>query len=373
MLDADAFGTLLEPLYGAVLDPTCLDDFNRQLARVTRSHISGVLIHDVMGGQAAAHRVHGVDPAQLAAMLDDHDLRDDPWITHAVPMLSTGRVLDSDLTIPRRIATQHDFYQAYYRRLGIVQQMACVGLYDGASSVTFSICHDDPARSYGQAETDLLNRLAPHWVNAYAMMRRIGQLERRAASLQAVLDASPVAMFTLSRRLRLLRANASAECLLAEGVLLRKEGTLAAPGPAAPQLAALLQRALGGRSRLVQGDIERLLLRDGVDQPTRILTAHPLAAVENPGDAALLVFVREAGHASDSVGNALRDLFGLTAAEARLALALHRHADLSLAAQACAITPATAQTRLKVIFGKTGERGQPALVRLVATLAACTA
>lgn len=45
-----------------------------------------------------------------------------------------------------------------------------------------------------------------------------------------------------------------------------------------------------------------------------------------------------------------------------------QHTDLALAAQACGIAVSTAQTRLKVVFDKTGERSQTALVRLLAAL-----
>lgn len=373
MLDDAILDDLLEPLYGSVLDHAQLDAFNQRLARVTHSHITGVMIHDVMCGQAQVNRIHGVDPARIGAMLGDHDLRDDPWMQAATPLLATCRVLDSDDMVPRRVAQRSGFYHAYYRRLDIVQQVACVGLFDGSSSVTLSICHDDPARAYGDVEMDLLRRLTPHWVNAYAMIRRMRSLEQRAASLEQALDASPVAMFVLSRDLRILRTNAGGEQLLARGVLQRADARLVAPGAAAQPLHGLLQRAARGLGLRVQGDVERLLLRDDEDRPQQVLTAHPLAAVEKPGDAALLVFVREVGHAAGSLERAVQELFGLTAAEARLAAALYRHADLARAALECGVASTTAQTRLKVIFGKTGERSQAALVRLLSAVAASCA
>ncbi|UNK58869.1 PAS domain-containing protein [Pseudoxanthomonas daejeonensis] len=356
-----------------MLDHTQLDVFNQRLAKVTHSHITGVMIHDVMCGQAQVNRIHGVDPARMGAMLGDHDLRDDPWIQVATPLLATCRVLDSDDMVPRQVAQRSGFYHAYYRRLDIVQQVACVGLFDGFSSVTLSICHDDPARAYGDVEMELLRRLTPHWVNAYAMMRRMRSLEQRAESLEQALDASPVAMFVLSRDLRILRTNSGAERLLSRGALQRIDARLAAPGASAQPLQGLLHRAARGLGRMVQGDVERLVLPGEADRPEQVLTAHPLAAMERPGDAALLVFVREVGYAAGSLERALQQLFGLTGAEARLATALYRHVDLASAALECGVAPTTAQTRLKTIFGKTGERGQAALVRLLSAIAAtCT-
>ncbi|WP_372016949.1 helix-turn-helix transcriptional regulator [Pseudoxanthomonas sp. 10H] len=371
MLDDAVFDGLLESLYGSVLDHDQLDVFNRRLAQATDSHITGVMIHDVMFGRAEASRIHGVDMARLGAMLDGQDLRDDLWMQRATPQLETCRILDSEAMVERRVAQRSDFFNAYYRRLDIVQQIACVGLFDGANSVTLSICHGDPDRHYGPAEKRLLQRLTPHWVNAYAMMRRLQGLERRAGSLAQALDAAPVAMFALSRELRLSRTNAAGDQLLERGVLQRApDGRLAGHGAAARPLLDLLQRAVRGRGLLVGGDVERVVLRDGDDRAGLVVTAHPTAALAGDGAEALLVFVREVHRPAAALEPVLQALFGLTAGEARLAAAMHRHADAALAAQACGITPATAQSRLKLIYGKTGERSQSALGRLLSAVAA---
>lgn len=368
MFDAARFGELLEPLYASVLDFSALGVFNQRLAEATDSHITGVLVHDVAGGRGSVSRMHGVDEARIATMLADVDLREDPWMRRVTPQLAIGRVLDTEDFMPRREAMRHGFYNAYYRRLGIVQQVASVGLYDGASSVTLSLCHGDARRVYGEGELGLLRALTPHWINAYAMRRRIHGLEQRAATLEQAMTCAPVAMFMLGRDLRIARCNAAAEHLLGLGLLSRAGGMLVAAGSSGTLLLAMLHRALAGTSRLQGGDVEKLLMRDGAGQPRLVLTAHRLPAwSQESGE--LLVFAREVGGAAASLAATLQGLFRLTEAEARLAVALHRHADAALAARECGITPATAQTRLKTIYDKTGARGQAGLVRLVATVA----
>ena len=64
----------------------------------------------------------------------------------------------------------------------------------------------------------------------------------------------------------------------------------------------------------------------------------------------------------------LRDLFGLTPAEARLALELAHGASPRDAANRLGVTWNTTRTQLKAVLAKTGTNRQAALVRLLAAL-----
>ena len=286
------------------------------------------------------------------------------------PQLAIGRVLDSEDFMPRAAALRNGFFNDYYRKLGIVQQVASVGLYDGHSSVTLSLCHGDMKRRYGDRELGLLRALTPHWINAYAMLRRMDGLQQRVATLEQALDHSPLAMFMLRHDLSICRTNAAAERLLGGGPLQREGRVLATRGRERAGLNALLQRAVRGTSHLHGGEVEKMVLRDAQERPCLVVTAHRLVQWSPQEQGELLVFAREVGQTSLALEPALRRLFGLTGAEARLALALYRHADAGKAARDCGITPGTASGRLKVIYDKTGEHGQASLVRLVATVAA---
>jgi DNA-binding CsgD family transcriptional regulator len=61
----------------------------------------------------------------------------------------------------------------------------------------------------------------------------------------------------------------------------------------------------------------------------------------------------------------LRDLFGLTPAEARLALALFEGATLNEAAETLKVSRFTAQNHLARIFEKTGANRQATLIQLM--------
>lgn len=368
MNDEHALARVLEPLYESILDPGRLDDFTLQLSQATGSHLTGILGHDVACGRGSVARLHGADPHHVASELQSLDLHVDPWVSRATPHLATGRVFDTEDLLPIAQMRRTDAYNAYYRIFGVEQQVAAVGHYDGLNSITLSICRDDRHRLFDENELGLFKRVVPHWVNAYAIMRRLDLLQQRVDSLEAALDQAPMAMFTLSANRQLLRANAGGERLLGLGVLHRVSGQLSAPGWQDAALQQLLARATLARPDGRAGDVEKLVLQaPGVG--ALAVTAHPLAPPLLAGDAALLVFAQPVGAANPArLEQALQHLFGLTDAERRLAVALLQHADLALAAQACGVAMSTAQTRLKVVFDKTGERSQPALVRLLGAL-----
>ena len=368
MNDDHALARVLEPLYESILDPDRLDDFNVLLGQSTGSHITAILGHDVHCGRGSVARVSGADPRRVAAEMQWLDLHVDPWISRATPHLATGRVFNTEDLLPNAQMRRSDVYNAYYRQFGVEQQVAAVGHYDGTNSITLSICRDDRHRLFDEDELGLFQRVVPHWVNAYAIIRRLDLLQQRVHSLEAALDQSPMAMFTLSAHRQVLRANAAGERLLGLGVLQRVSGQLSVQGWQDGALQQLLARAVLARPDNRAGEVEKLVVQaPGIGAVA--ITAHPLAPPLLAGEAALLVFVQPVAAASPAhLEQALQHLFGLTEAERRLAVALLRHADLALAAQDCGVAVSTAQTRLKVVFDKTGERSQPALIRLLGAL-----
>lgn len=66
-------------------------------------------------------------------------------------------------------------------------------------------------------------------------------------------------------------------------------------------------------------------------------------------------------------------LFGLTRSEARLALSLSRGCSIAEAAEELGISEQTARSYSKIVYGKTGARGQPDLIRIILMSAATLA
>jgi DNA-binding CsgD family transcriptional regulator len=100
----------------------------------------------------------------------------------------------------------------------------------------------------------------------------------------------------------------------------------------------------------------------------------PLRAHRSPsnGHAVAVVFVSDPEHAPAIDTGMLRQWFGLTPAEARLAVVLAQGHSLAEALDRLGVGVNTARTQLKTIFGKTGTNRQAELVRLLLSVPTLT-
>lgn len=201
----NALAAVLEPLYESILQPARLQGFGQELANLTNSNITAIMIHDVANGSGDASFIHGADPTDTARRLAVHDLKSDPWITRVVPQLAAGRVINSEDLLPREQMRRSDAFNGYYRHLDIGQQVASVAHYDGADSVTVSICRGVDEPLFGDEDLTALRTLTPHWVNAYAIHRHLGRLKRQVDSLETVVAQLPQATYLLDSRQKILR------------------------------------------------------------------------------------------------------------------------------------------------------------------------
>ena len=174
-------------------------------------------------------------------------------------------------------------------------------------------------------------------------------------------------MFVDEHRNR-LAANRHAEEILIAGDGLTARGNILRADLAdeTARLERLLNSALGrtGRQRSSAG---------GTLSITRPSGAHPLSLavvplnieLETLGDRGRIaaIFVTDPDSPLDSDEQYLRELYALTAGEARLTSLLLEGKSVEQAATEMGITVNTARTRLKRIYSKTGVRRQPELVR----------
>lgn len=181
-------------------------------------------------------------------------------------------------------------------------------------------------------------------------------LTRRASdvSAQAALDQLPMAVLVVDRDARLLFANRHAAEGLQRGDALRVDVQGQLVPAVSTQSAALLQAVRA----VAAGNRDDVLALPSLGGSTLSL------GLTGWGDGAA-IYVHDAAAGWVPAPAHLSKLLGLTPSEARLAHALTVTGTLEEAARMCGLTPATARTYLKVVFGKTGTRRQADLVRLV--------
>ena len=78
--------------------------------------------------------------------------------------------------------------------------------------------------------------------------------------------------------------------------------------------------------------------------------------------------IRDPGAAAVTNAGTLRELFGLTQAEAQLATALHAGDNPRRYAERCGRSLHTVRSQLRDLLGKTGTHSQTALLQLLAAI-----
>lgn len=372
---ARELGKILEPLYAAALEPGLLADFSAALCEATGSHVGAVMAHDAAHARGQLDLLVGADPVHMAAYEQEY-AADNPWMRHGQHLMVAGGVMDSDAVLSRAELKRTRYYNEYLRISDVEQSVALCAQADAQGVVVATLCRAGSLPAYSDADMALMRQVAPHWANAYAIQRRLSWLEQRVQTLEAAVEAAPLAMMMLDAGQRVLRMNAAAEQLLSQGDLLcLQRGRPQAYFGGQPLRQALHEAVAGVH---VDGSLQRraakVILENALGRGALVADVHPLDAGSQPdGTALAILFLQPVGApAGSDLTKTLQQLFNLTASESTLACALQRHADLPTAAAECGITHGTAQTRLKLIYGKIGERGQTALMRLVAAVAAVT-
>lgn len=186
-----------------------------------------------------------------------------------------------------------------------------------------------------------------------------------------ILDAFSVGIILLDPCARVVFANRAAYALTGEGSALRLRGARFASASTAHarRLREIIQSALG---RATAGAMSFPTTDDGRKLTVVISPMHGSCqhAVNEQaaGDAAAMVVLCDAARPREIPAHWIIHAFGLTLAEARVALSTATGASVPETARRLAVAPSTVRTHLREVFAKTGAHRQADLARLIASV-----
>ena len=214
----------------------------------------------------------------------------------------------------------------------------------------------------------LLQRLLPHVERSFQLNLRLARLDAdRAASIE-VLERLEQGVVLVDAESEVLFANRSADELLHADRGLRAQGGKLKPEMPADTVALQALIAGCGSSGAAAGSGGSLVLSRGLERTPLSLSVMPVRDAVAPMHrrcAAAIVFVTDPDRTAAPARDHVRDLFGLTQAEAALAVELIEGDGLQAIATRLGVTRETARTHLRHIFDKTGIRSQAELVRVI--------
>ncbi len=293
----------------------------------------------------------------------------DPFIDPLMDLVESA-VVPFDRLVPDDAFVRGAFYNDFYATTGNRRGFVSVFHRDAdTSSVLFG--HRAPDQpNWTDAELSFIRVLTPHLRRARALGERLGTLTSDEGIVDGVLDRLTLGIVFVDASGQFIRANARGEQTLREqdGLGLTR-GRLVADRAATTQALDAIVAAACATGRH-QTHSAPLSLR--IDRPSGRRSLEVMACpidrdseVWSHGQAAAFIVLNDGDAELRGVAQRLRDLHGLTDAEAMLTAALAGGMTVREWAEHRGISVETVRWQLKQVFQKTGVSRQSDLMRLV--------
>jgi DNA-binding CsgD family transcriptional regulator len=298
-----------------------------------------------------------------------------PW-TIAISQYRTGKAVSVNSLLEPGSILKTEFYAdvlAPWGHADIIDINHKALSVDGAAG-GFGFCLSE--RSAGRAEEHVrrLDPLTPHLCRALEASLLVGRHADGKRHISVILDLMPNAALMLDARGRITQANRAAEALL------RQSDGIACNANGGMQLVSTLPGERQALSRALKSVLDVAASADvTISEPVRIsrasgaapllLIAVPLPRPSFPlwelvAPARALVVIVDPAAKSRATSSAIQAAYGLTAAEARVALLLASGVTGAQMPSLLGVTAATVKTQLRCCFEKTGTHSQAELSRL---------
>lgn len=367
---------LIRSIYDAALDASRWQEFLVRFAHEFSSQTTMIFGQDfsdrsveVTGGSTSLAAHHGVGDDAMASFAAYY-CRTNVW-TEDERMHHEGMIVNGSKFYPDEHLPRTEWHCDWLRPLDLFYTLAAVVEKRSHRSFNVTAVRSKRCGPYTAEEEQRLQSLVPHLQTAFALHRRLHRAEALAHASLAVLESLPMGVVLLGERASLLHANRRAQSLATDSGLLKlseHDGLHATAHADDLRLQEALRTAVatGSGTHLYPGTGIRLHSLAGHE--LHVMVA-PLPRWSEPfGEhACAAVFISNPAVSLQSLEGVLRSLYGLTAAEARLAQALVNGLSLQEYADQQALSIHTVRSHFRTISQKAGVKRQTDFVRAVLT------
>ena len=268
--------------------------------------------------------------------------------------------------LPPEILHKTNYYNEFLRPLGADHSIMVRLSLDGPNVTALNIARVDGKGAFQNDEIARIARYQPHLVRAVNLGRRLRLAQGALDALDVLLETSPKALFFLDRSGKVRRATAAADALLSSqtALSLRRDRLAATDSRADAALQRLIRATTGGEAFPLDPSLTLQSSEGGKRLVISVSPLGPRSVSAFSSEPLVILGVAEAA-AATSPADSLRTLYGLTAAEARVALLMAEGLKIPQIATRCGNSVHTVRAQLSATFSKTGCHRQTDLVRLL--------
>lgn len=370
MSDEDLLLGLIETIYAAPTEPEGWAPVLDELARAFDSGWAQIHVSDFWAKDVPLSDFRPLNTDSLADYVE-HYMLIDPRFSGALK--GDGKPLTRAELVPDDVFIRTEIYHDLLRPIQAEQNITLPlkGFQPGPNFI--AILRSDRDGAFDQDDCRRLRILNGHFQQALNIQRELTTAQDAQLASAQVLDALEVGVLLLGRDGRVAHLNRAAAEIVAQNDGFAVEGhgycSAALPGERR-ELAQLIGSAI--MTRLGDG-----YHPGGAMTISRLSMKRPYAITVTPiniermdagrGRILAALFITDTHKQRELPVQTLSRLYGLTAAEARLAAKFVETASLKGTAASLEITEGTARQYLKRIFEKTDTKSQVALMKLLLT------
>lgn len=329
---------------------------------------------------------HGITQDQVDLYFNRH-LSEDPWAAAAAEknLAFEGNVILGDELIPREQWLASKAYNECFNRDQNMAQMMTSVVFGPENNSIVTCCsffrglhHPD----FGEDDRNRMRLVLPHLSRSLGVMQRLRSAELTVATTLAAIDRLSSGVLLIDGNGAVAYANRSAQRMLEDGDGLRLRKLTHGKG-----LGDLIAEDASA-SKAIGAAISATLNRDPYDTPhfsncvtvarTSGVASYTLqfSALGNhnefggkSGAFAAIVFIADGAQEVEIDPTLLQSAYGLTHAEAKVAVSLVESSTAEQVAKALGSSPHTVRTQIKQIYAKLGVDTRARFVKLLLGLA----
>ena len=364
-----SFEELVATIYEAALDTSRWPDALRQIEQLSCAFTGHLFVGRGEHSQVFAKQV-GFPNSAFAMSYRQRYAQLDPMPRFALSQPPGQLVTDEDV-LPKRTFLNSEFYYDWIRPQGVYSCLYTNVFRNGGHIANLCLARNRGARQFGSKDAVLISQIVPHIRRAVEIHFRLSDTVAQRDALGQALDHGGQEAILADKAGKVVFASPGAEARLSmrDGLADGPHGLCAG---SATETGALRRLIANGFETVPDGRNPTTLKLHRPDerQPlsVTVVPAAALGPVSGAGGRHVMLLVSDPEHRSLSLSETLRDLYGLTKSEVRLAEMIAAGHTLAAAAEQLGVAIGTVRNQIKQVFQKTDTHRQSQLLSLLLRL-----